>query len=117
MTAFEIYLNGRKVCTAGLNGAGVVMPTITWFLGEGPRRKRSEELAFHVSGLVSRTRTHLTWAHRPLKIGDEVRIVVAKKSKVDAPKKKRRESKAHRLKRERDYIEKKIAEYGWTVTK
>ncbi len=115
MTAFEIHLNGRKMCTAGINEAGVVVPTITW--ASRGTNKNDEDLEFRVGGLISRTKTHVDWFHRMLKTGDEVKIVVVETKKVDRPKKKRRESKAARVKREQKYLEKKAAEYGWKLSK
>ena len=116
MTAFEVHLNGRKTCTAGLGEAGVVVSNVTWWRGVA-QKKTKEDLAFRVSGLISQTRTHVDWFNCRLAVGDEVKILVVEKSKVDRPKKKRPESKASRAKRERDYVEKKAAEFGWTITK
>jgi len=116
MTAFEVSLNGRKKCTAGVNEAGVVVSAITWARGDG-RKRVFEDLDFRVSGLISRTHTHVDWFHRQLKAGDEVKIVVVEKAKIDRPKKRRTESKASREKRERDLVEKKAAKFGWKIVK
>ena len=112
MTAFEIHLNGQEKCVAGLNEAGVVVSAITWVRG-----KNGEDLSFRVGGLVSRTKKHVHWLQRPLKAGDEVRIVVVEKARADRPKVNRSESKAARQKRERESIEKKAAEFGWKIIK
>lgn len=116
MTAFEIYLNGRKTCTAGLGQAGVVISSLIWASG-GPQDLRRDDLEFRVGGYVSRTATHLSWCNRRLKSGDEIKVVVVKSAKADRPKTRRVESEATRTRREREYVEKKAAEFGWTITK
>jgi acyl dehydratase len=115
MTAFDIYLNGRKRCTAGIDAAGVVVSAITWTAGES--HEREEDLELRVSGLISRAHTHVDWFHRPLKTGDEVKIVVVEKAKSDRPKRSRRENLTTRAKREREYVEKKAAEFGWKIVR
>lgn len=116
MTAFEVHLNGRKTCTAGLGEAGVVASNMTWWSGVA-QKKMKGALEFRVSGLISWTCTRVDRFSRRLPVGGEVKIVVIKKSKVDCPKKKPAESKASRSKRERDYVETKAAEFGSTITK
>jgi hypothetical protein len=116
MTAFEIYINGRKKCTVGIKEAGVVALNVTWVRGTG-KKKVAEDPHFRVSGLISRTHTHVDWLQQQLKTGDEVKIVVVEKAKVDRPNKRRTESKVIREKREREYIEMKAAKFGWKITK
>lgn len=113
MTAFEIYLNDRKKCTVGLAEAGVVSSVMTWVNS----KPKNEHLDFRVGGLVSRSGTHIDWLHRRLKNGDEVRIVVVEKAKVDRPKQTRTESEAMRTKRKKSYVEKLAAEFGWKITR
>jgi hypothetical protein len=87
MTAFEIRINGEKVCTAGLNEPGVVTSIVSWLRGV-PKAKdaiSSEHIDIRIGGLNSRTDTHLTWLTRTLQIGDEVKIKVLAKAKVDKP--------------------------------
>jgi hypothetical protein len=67
MLAFEIHLNGKKVCTAGVDEAGVLTTTVTWVLGDGEGLPKGvEELEMQVRGLVSRTDEHLEWLARQL---------------------------------------------------
>ena len=115
MKVFDIYVNHRKVCTAGLNQAGVVSSVLTWGAGHGKHVRKTEHLEFRVGGLISRSRTFVEWFKRPLHSGDEIRIVIATRRSADAPKKKRRESKADRLKRERRMLEARAAALGFKV--
>jgi hypothetical protein len=87
MTAFEIRVNGKKVCTAGLSEPGVVSSIVSWVRGvpRGKGRRATERTHIHIGGLNSRTETHYTWLTRDLQIGDEVRIKVVAKAKADRP--------------------------------
>lgn len=114
MTAFDIYVNNRKRCTVGIDEAGVVVAAMTWVAGTG---KRGEDLEYRVGGLVSRTRTHVTWLHKELQVGDEVKLVVTSADKVDRPKEKRRESAAAQAKRERKYLTDRAAKLGLKLVK
>lgn len=78
MLAFEIHLNGKRVCTAGIGEPGVMSAILNWVSSE-PRkgaRKPDEFASIRVGGLVSSTEEHVTWAHRDLRRGDEVVIRV-----------------------------------------
>jgi len=70
--AFEVSRNGRRVCVAGLRGRrGVVSIIVHWV-------DRDDELMLQVGGLDSETRESLTWAVKPLAVGDELAIRVLK---------------------------------------
>ena len=43
MSAFEIYINSRRLCTAALQSDGVLTTMLTFFRGAGPAGKRLEE--------------------------------------------------------------------------
>jgi hypothetical protein len=119
MTAFDFYVNGKKVRTAGIEGPGVVATHVDLVRGVASKKgkKAPEELSLHVGGFHSQTRTHVTWLHRQLIQGDSVRIDVVEASKVDRPRKKKSESARSRLKREKDYVVKKAALWGWKIQK
>jgi len=59
MTAFEIHLNGHKVCTAGIGEPGVLGAHVSWARREG--NQLAEELILHVGGLINSTREHVRW--------------------------------------------------------
>ena len=115
MRAFEIYLNGRKLCTAGLGEAGVVTSAITWV--RGPNPKEPEGMDFRVGGLVSRTNTFIDWMHRRLREGDEVRVLVCQKTKVSKPKKTRTESATSKKKRQLVYLKRMAKNLGYELKK
>ena len=118
MLAFEFYINGRKVCVAGLDEPGVVASCLTWVRGgseEAPARP--DHLELRVGGLRSGSQTHVTWCACGVRVGDTVRIGIVDAPKVDRPKQSRVEKPGDRLKRERAYVEKMAASWGWKIRK
>ena len=90
MTVFDVYLNGRKICRAGVGEDGVLTTIITWarLTGAAARVARrlgqpAEETNLQVGGLAGDT--HRRWAARNLKSGDRVTVAVVKADTIDAP--------------------------------
>ncbi len=90
MRAFEIHLNGEKLCLAGVRN-GILGVTVNWVARPG---RRDEIGGFAVGGLIDATKQHLEWAKRELHIGDELRIKVVEKNVVDKPRKRKKKSRA-----------------------
>ena len=84
MVAFDVFLNGKRLCTAGVNTDGVLTAVVDW-VGHGPGK---ESLHVNVFGLYSPTRQHAGWARRDLKPGDKIRVKIVEANKVDKPKHK-----------------------------
>jgi hypothetical protein len=90
MTVFDVFINGRKACRAGVGDDGVLSAIVTWVRLTGPaartaRRLRQplEESRIHVGGL--RGGEHRTWVERDLGPGDRVSIHVVKAARPDSP--------------------------------
>jgi hypothetical protein len=116
MLTFEVHLNGKKVCTAGIGEPGVLTSIVTWVLGDGHGRpKGKEELDIRVGGLVSRTEEHLDWLRRRLQRGDEISIRVVDAGAADRARRSRRESPAERRTREKAYVRRMARQFGWKV--
>src|SRR5690349_18275190 len=91
MLAFEVHVNGKKRCTAGIRGPCVLTAALSWVLRGGTSRGRKrKELNLGVGGLVSRSDEHYQWLQRGLHRGDEVTIRIIEATKVDKPKTRRR---------------------------
>jgi hypothetical protein len=71
MRAFQIFLNGKKLCVVGIGNDGVLSTTITHV----PFR-RSRETRLYVGGLVLPQNEHVWWKKALLRVGDEVRLKV-----------------------------------------
>ena len=97
MIAFEVSLNGKRVCTAGADDLAVLNTIISASgkLGKKtvPARpdEKTGEVFFSVGGLTSRSDpkkdVHLRWKSvAPLAIGDVVQVRVIQTEKVDRAK-------------------------------
>jgi hypothetical protein len=85
MRAFEIHLNGKKLCLAGID-KGILAATVNWVA----RPRRSDEVGgFSVGGLIDPTEQHVEWTNRKLHIGDDLRIKIVEKDAVDKPRKRK----------------------------
>jgi len=82
MRAFEIYVNGERLCLAGVSDASV-LTAIMDYVG-----RDKERLHLHVGGLLIPQEEHVRWQDRDLAVGDEIRIRIVESDKVDAPTKR-----------------------------
>jgi hypothetical protein len=86
MQAFEVSVNGEKLCLAGIGDDGV-LTTIVHYAA----RQRDGGLFLEVGGLISQTKEHLNWiSQKPLSVGDSVQIKIIETGAVDNPIKKYR---------------------------
>ena len=96
MIAFEIWVNGEKFCTAGVDSDyGILTTLLSWAkrdIGRLPSDIQSEvaeeELKIAISGqkgLGDNDFENLQWAGRHLKPGDEIRVKVVDVDQVDPP--------------------------------
>jgi hypothetical protein len=96
MIAYEVKVNGKKICVAGARDLSVLTATIVACGKLGPRTKppRPDEVKtdvyLNVSALTGRADesrdVHLNWASlRPLSVGDVIQINVVDVAKADRP--------------------------------
>ncbi len=118
MLAFEIYINGKKKCTAGIRGPCALTAALSWVLREraAPGRKR-KELNLGVGGLVSRSDEFLQWLQSDVQPGDEVSIRIVEAAKVDKPKKRwrQRATPAQIKRRKQAHVRRLARELGWKI--
>lgn len=70
MRAFEVHLNGKKLCLAGIGDDGVLDASANW-VGS----KRGSDLFLQVGGLISSTKEHVSWVRqRRLHVGDKITV-------------------------------------------
>ena len=111
MTVFDVFLNDRKLCRAGVGRDGVLSAIVTWARLTGPaaktaRRLKSplDELRLHVGGLAANT--HRNWTDRHLEAGDRVTIVIGAARSSDRPAQtKRRDPRAEERQQRRYYLQ------------
>lgn len=86
MRAFEISLNGEKLCVAGIGDDGVLTATVNWI----PRSGKGD-LFLQTGGIVGQNNEHLQWIRqKPLKSDDEIQIRIVETTHVDEPQKRYR---------------------------
>lgn len=93
MIAFEVLLNGKRICVAGAEDLSVLSTTITAAgkLGTKTVPRRPDEtfdIHYHVGGLTSRPDptkdVHVRWKSvEPLMVGDVLEVRVIETSKAD----------------------------------
>jgi hypothetical protein len=107
MVAFEIYVDGEKLCTAGVGGTGVLTAITTWVNRGNPAQGQTD---LRVGGLAhtqpGQGRAQVDWVHRLLQLGSEVRIRVIETGRVDEPGTTKAIDAADDLESERRYYEK-----------
>ena len=81
MIAYEVYLNGEKLCTAGGAELTALTGTLTFF----PNRPDELGPLLTVGGVVCNPEEFLHWAHRGLRVGNRVEIRIVESSKADEP--------------------------------
>ena len=114
MIAFEVLVNGKKRCLAGVAKVGVASVNLYWVKREPlVRGLPKEELRLSVGGLDSLKSQNLDWLAEDLNCGDEVLIRVKKMGKVDAPLKVRPVDKSVRPKKA--YVRRMAKEFGWKI--
>lgn len=122
MICFEIHINGKKVCIAGIDSEfGVLSSILTWVkrdLKEFPDQKREniqeEELKFDLGGHISHGKNdyeNLDWIRKSLSVGDELTIKIIESDEYDEPYKKERSDPDFVEKQKRKYLEKFKQEY------
>ena len=116
MLAFEIHLNGKKLCTAGIGEQGVLSTIINWRLGDSQdHRQIEEEIRLQVGGFVSRSEEYVDWLKEGLRRGDELTIRIVEVASADTPLKKRRENPAARLRNQKAYVRGMAKRFGWKI--
>jgi hypothetical protein len=100
---FELWINGQRMCLAGIDGAGVMSLTMSRVQNSPtdferlPKRKKSqysveeylsEKVHLSLGGLICsgeqpRDHRHVVWHGQNLKVGDDVRIRVLPDGDID----------------------------------
>lgn len=91
MLCFEVLLNRKRVCLAGVGESGVLSTIVSWVGGspQSPRKggsTRAGEAHLHVGGLHNpepHLNVHPRWVDERLKSGDEVTVRLVRASRPD----------------------------------
>ncbi|MGA9391427.1 MAG: hypothetical protein WBV69_13375 [Candidatus Sulfotelmatobacter sp.] len=113
MRAFKVYLNGKKLCLAGIGDDGVLSAITNWVAGG---RYKAADLFLEVGGLISPTREHVKWIkQKPLGVGDEIRVKIVDTDSVDGPVERHRSDSARDLENQKAYVRATARQLGWTL--
>ena len=109
MRTFEVFLNKKRLCVAGIDADCVLSAIINYV---SINRDRSH---LTVGGLNAENDEHVRWVNHPLRVGDEIRIRISKRARADKPgelfprdRSKERES----MKR---YVREYAKQLGWEI--
>ena len=114
MTVFDVFLNGRKVCRAGIGDEGVLTALVSWShvrpAQERAGRTRARiETQLQVGGLAKHS--HRTWVGRRLNTGDRVTVSVVNADTFDRPARLESSDPARRERQEKRYYERLRQKY------
>jgi hypothetical protein len=123
MIAFEISIDGRQTCTAGLPDLAVVSVMANWVRrpsrdptsGEPIPGRFEEELTLDVGGLThdaDGAPVHVSWLRQALKVGQQIAFSVVETEDVDPPPTRHRDDPTRSAQREREYYERLKRKYG-----
>lgn len=111
MRAFEVHLNNKKICVAGIGGDGVLTTIIDYVGGYG-----RGETALTVGGLISSKDEHVSWIkRRKLRKGDELLVKVVEVETVDNPRHRHRKTRDE-LRERKLYVRAAAKSFGWTIS-
>jgi predicted RNA-binding protein with RPS1 domain len=123
MIAFEVCLNGAKLCTAGVGDLGVLSAILCWVRREGESTQTKEagnieeELTLDVSGLIHAESEQVHWSERQVSVGDEVNIRIVNVDAVDIPTRRLRNDPEEDKKNQERYVEQMAKQLGWSIQK
>lgn len=112
MIGFEIWLNGERICTAGIDQIGSLNAIVTW--AKRSDSTSDEELKLYLGGLACDPEgndIYLKWLYRNLQINDEIKIKIVKTEQVDKPVIEKRELASFVEEQQRKYYEKLKQKY------
>ena len=120
MRAFALYVNGKKISTAGIGDVGVLSAIVTWV---GRRSRTSvpksrggvEDIVVELGGLDTETNEHLRWSQRPLRVGDDVCIKVIDAESVDKPRHRQKRNQTEELRQQKAYVRQMAKSFGWKI--
>ena len=113
MRAFEVHLNGKRLCVAGIGDQGVLNALISLMLGQNRNEVRLE-----VGGLSLPFQEYLTWSKRKLRSGDEVRIRVCEANSIDRPKERIKQVEIdpkEDIRNQKRYVREMARKFGWKI--
>ena len=114
MRAFEVFLNGERLCPAGIAGDCILNVIITHL----KRNRERDEIQLSVGGLVglvSAVGKHIYWANTQLSEGDEIRVRIIESDSADEPKERVARDSEEDLEQRKALVRATAKKLGWTI--
>jgi hypothetical protein len=108
MRAYEVFLNGKRLCVAGVGNDGYISAYITY-------RSEPEATWINVMGLINRKKLYVRWTQRNLRTGDEVLLRVVDRKSVDRYKIIRQHDEKRDLESMKRHVRKMAKSLGMAV--
>ena len=115
MIAFEVYVNGEKLCTAGIGDLGVLSAILSWTRVLTESNKPEESLDLAISGLDSSTERYPKWLRKPVAVGDAIRIQIVNSDLVDLPIREDTHVEVDHEDNAKKYVRSMAKEWGWKL--
>jgi hypothetical protein len=113
MPALKVYINGKKLCVASLDGTGVLSAHVSYVCRKDTPEQKP--LWLHIGGLNSSIGKHLVWQDRPISIGDKLSIEVVEMARGDKPSSRKKPDPVADLRARKQYVRKMAKEFGWKI--
>jgi hypothetical protein len=110
MRAFEVYLNGKQLCLAGVGDDGVLSAIVNWVA-----RKARGDLSLSVAGLVNPVSEHVKWVSQDVCVGDEIAVKIVETNSTDKPIKRNRTNPAANVRYQKSYVRAMAKKLGWKI--
>jgi hypothetical protein len=109
MRAFEVALNGKKLCLAGIGDDGVLTTIVSWVTRGG-----KGDSFLRVGGLITPVNEHVAWTeHKPLRVGDRSRSESSRKAwSMSLP---TRAGPTKQLRSQKRYVRMMAKKFGWKI--
>jgi hypothetical protein len=111
MIAFDVYLNGERLCVAGVGDSGVLTACATWV-------SHSLEMNLDVGGVRRDERgspAHVRWTDTPIRVGDEIRIRVTDAAEISAAPVEQVAETGMDIEQKKSYARRLAHELGWEI--
>jgi hypothetical protein len=110
MRAFEVFLNGKRLCVAGIGKDSYISAYIT-------HRSEPNDTWIDVMGLVDRKNLYVQWTKRDLRAGDEVLVKIVDRKSVDKYKIIRRSEWKNDIESMKRAVRAQAKAFGWEIRK
>jgi len=113
MRAFDVQVNGRKLCLAGVGTDGAFAAIIDHVIRGG--RNQIHIRVGGLRGVQDGPDEHVEWASRNLRTGDEITFGIVETDSVDRPKNRERVIPGERRRNDEKLRRTLAKKLGWKV--